>query len=138
MSTRSIPDKLDPENPRTAGRIEAGAERFKEGTTQTVQAAKEKFNTAADRVEHGVHTATDASARAAVRASEKAAELRERGREAMQDARDRGRELAEDARDRAGDAFDAMRDFVRERPAQSLVIALALGWLLGRLIGGRR
>ncbi|MGH8212399.1 MAG: hypothetical protein ACREPP_04100, partial [Rhodanobacteraceae bacterium] len=46
-----------PEN-RTAtqagSRIEAGAERFKQSTHETVQTAKEKFNTAADRVDQGV------------------------------------------------------------------------------------
>ena len=122
---------------QTGSRIEAGAERFKQGTHETVQTAKEKFNAAADRVDQGVQNATDASARAALRASEKAAEMRERGREALQDARERGRELAEDARERAEDAFDAMRDFVRERPVQSLAIALGTGWLIGRLFGRR-
>ncbi|MGH8213240.1 MAG: DUF883 family protein, partial [Rhodanobacteraceae bacterium] len=79
-----------------------------------------------DRVDHGVQQATDSSARAALRASEKAAEMRERGRE-----------MAEDARERAEDAVDAMRDFVRERPVQSLAIALGTGWLIGRLFGRR-
>lgn len=124
-------NQVIPENPldtaRAAARIESGAERFKESTSNTVQTAKEKFAAAADQVEHGVHNATDASARAAVRATAKAAELRERGSEAL-----------DGARERANDAFDSMRDFVRERPAQSIAIALAAGWLLGRLIGGRR
>src|SRR5581483_7019345 len=111
---------------QAGSRIEAGAERFKQGTHETVQTAKEKFNAAADRVDQGVQNAT-----------EKATEVRERGREALQDARERGRELAEDARERAEDAFDAMRDFVRERPVQSLAIALGTGWLIGRLFGRR-
>jgi ElaB/YqjD/DUF883 family membrane-anchored ribosome-binding protein len=122
---------------QTGSRIEAGAERFKQGTHETVQTAKEKFNAAADRVDQGVQQATDSSARAAMRATEKAAEVRERGREAWQDARERGREMAEDARERAEDAFDAMRDFVRERPVQSLAIALGTGWLIGRVFGRR-
>lgn len=127
MANQVIPENANSDTVRAASRIETGAERFKEGTTQTVQTAKEKFNVAADNVEHGVHKATDASAAAALRATEKAAELRARGRE-----------LADDARERGADAFDAMREFVRERPAQSLAIALATGWLLGRVIGGRR
>lgn len=122
---------------QSASRIEAGAERFKQGTHETVQTAKEKFNAAADRVDQGVQQATDASARAALRATEKAAELRERSREKLEDVRERSRELAEDARERAADAFDAMRDFVRERPVQSLAIALGAGWLLGRMLGRR-
>ncbi|HET9834772.1 MAG TPA: hypothetical protein VFP88_00275 [Rhodanobacteraceae bacterium] len=111
----------------TGARIEAGAERFKQGTTRTVETAKQKFDSAADRVEEGLHSATDASARAAIRAAEKAAE-----------ARERSRELAGDARERASDMLQTVREFVRERPAQSLAIALAAGWVLGRVLGGRR
>ncbi|MEO6967704.1 MAG: hypothetical protein ABI132_04500 [Rhodanobacteraceae bacterium] len=134
-------NQVVPENPRdtarAAARIETGAERFKDGTSQTVQTAKEKFNTAADSVEHGVHKATDASASAAIRATEKAVELRERSREALGEARQRASEMADGAKERASDAFDSMREFVRERPAQSVAIALAAGWLLGRLVGRR-
>ena len=130
VSESTIPGGMPQEGPRgtaaAGSRIEAGAERFKQGTHETVQTAKEKFNAAADRVDQGVQQATDSSARAARRATEKAAEMRERGRE-----------LAEDARERAADAFDAMRDFVRERPVQSLAIALGTGWLIGRLLGRR-
>jgi ElaB/YqjD/DUF883 family membrane-anchored ribosome-binding protein len=108
-------------------RIEAGAERFKQGTTQAVETAKRKFDSAADRVEEGLHSATDASARAAIRAAEKAAE-----------ARERSRALAGDASERASDMLQTVREFVRERPAQSLAIALAAGWVLGRVLGGRR
>jgi len=136
-SDTPVPGGAPQEGSRAASRIEAGAERFKQGTHETVQTAKEKFNAAADRVDQGVQQATDASARAAIRATEKAAELRERGREKLEDVRERGRELAEDARERAEDAFDAMRDFVRERPVQSLAIALGAGWVLGRLFGRR-
>jgi ElaB/YqjD/DUF883 family membrane-anchored ribosome-binding protein len=34
--------------------------------------------------------------------------------------------------------LDTVREFVRERPAQSLAIALAAGWVIGRVLGGRR
>lgn len=140
MANQNIPETVSDaaKAAQAASRIEAGAERFKQGTHETVQTAKEKFNAAADRVDQGVQNATDAGARAALRAAEKAAELRERSREKLEDVRERSRELAEDARERAQDAFDAMRDFVRERPVQSIAIALGAGWLLGRLLGGRR
>lgn len=108
-------------------RIERTATRFKEGTSSAVSGAKEKFDAAADKVESGLHRATDASARGAERAAEKAGEWR-----------DRGAELASHARDRADDALDNVRDFVREKPVQSVAIALAAGWLLGRLLGPRR
>ena len=114
-------------NGASGSRIDAGAERFKQGTTHAVETAKQKFDTAADRVEEGLHSATDASARAARRAAEKAAE-----------ARERSRALADDARERASDVLQTVREFVRERPTQSLAIALAAGWVLGRVLGGRR
>lgn len=108
-------------------RIERTATRFKEGTSSAVSGAKEKFDHAADRVESGLHHAADAGARGAHRAADKAAEWRERGAE-----------MASGARDRADAALDNVRDFVREKPVQSVAIALAAGWLLGRLLGPRR
>lgn len=108
-------------------RIERTATRFKEGTSSAVGGAKEKFDSAADKVESGLHRATDASARGAHRAADKAAEWR-----------DRGAEIASGARDRADAALDNVRDFVREKPVQSVAIALAAGWLLGRLLSHRR
>ena len=114
-------------NGASDSRIQAGAERFKQGTTQAVETAKQKFDAAADRVEEGLHSATDASARAAIRAAEKASQ-----------ARERSLAMAGDARDRASDMLDTVREYVRERPAQSLAIALAAGWVIGRVLGGRR
>jgi ElaB/YqjD/DUF883 family membrane-anchored ribosome-binding protein len=108
-------------------RIERTAKRFKEGTSSAVGGAKDKFDSAADRVESGLHHATDASARGAHRATDKASEWR-----------DRGADVASRAKDRADDALDNVRDFVREKPVQSVAIALAAGWLLGRLLGSRR
>jgi ElaB/YqjD/DUF883 family membrane-anchored ribosome-binding protein len=114
-------------NGGTHERIERTAARIKEGTSSAVGSAKDKFGAAADRVESGLHRATDASARGAERAADKAGEWR-----------DRGGELAADARDRADAALDSVRDFVREKPVQSVAIALAAGWLLGRVLGHRR
>ena len=114
-------------NGSTHERIERTAAHFKEGTSSAVSGAKEKFDHAADRVESGLHHAADATARGAHRATDKAGELRERGAE-----------LASRARDRADDAFDNVRDFVREKPVQSVAIALAAGWVLGRLLTPRR
>lgn len=108
-------------------RIERTATRFKEGTSNVVSGAKEKFDAAADRVESGLHRAADASARGAERAADKAGEWR-----------DRGAGFVSEARERADDALDNVRDFVREKPVQSVAIALAAGWLIGRLLGPRR
>ena len=118
------------EQARNAGaheRIERTATRFKEGTSSAVSGANEKLDPSADHVESGLHRAADASARGAERAADKAGEWR-----------DRGADLASRARDRADDAMDNVRDFVREKPVQSVAIALAAGWLLGRLLGPRR
>lgn len=108
-------------------RIERTATRFKESTSSAVEGAKDRFDAAADRVEAGLHRATDASARGAHRAADKADEWRERGAE-----------LAAGARDRTDAALAGVRDFVREKPVQSVAIALAAGWVLGRLLGPRR
>lgn len=108
-------------------RIERSTSHFKEGTSSAVSGAKDKFDKVADRVESGLHHAADASARGAHRATDKAAELRERSSE-----------LASNARDRADDAMENVRDFVREKPVQSVAIALAAGWLIGRLLTPRR
>lgn len=108
-------------------RIERTANRFKEGTSSAVSGAKDKFASAVDRVEAGLHRAADATARGASRVTDKAGEWRERGGE-----------LASGARDRADAALDNVRDFVREKPVQSVAIALAAGVLIGRLLTPRR
>ncbi|HEX8778971.1 MAG TPA: hypothetical protein VF738_12715 [Rhodanobacter sp.] len=108
-------------------RIERAATRVKEGTSSVVGGAREKFDSAAEHVESGLHRATDASARGAQRAADKASEWR-----------DRSAELASDARQRADAAMGSVRAFVREKPVQSVAIALAAGWLLGRLLSPRR
>ena len=108
-------------------RIERTASRVKEGTSSVVGGARQKFDSAAEHVESGLHRATDASARGAHRATDKAEEWR-----------DRGAALASDARQRTDAALGSMREFVREKPVQSVAIALAAGWLLGRLLSPRR
>jgi ElaB/YqjD/DUF883 family membrane-anchored ribosome-binding protein len=125
MNTDITHDK--PRDGSNHERIERTAARFKEGTSSAVGGAKEKFNAAADRVESGLHRAADAGARGAERTADKAGEWR-----------DRGTDIAARARGRADDALDNVRDFVREKPVQSVAIALAAGWLLGRLLGSRR
>lgn len=96
-------------------RIHAAAERAK----QTESAAVKRT---AERVEHGLHRATDVGADVAASVNDKAAEIAARGREAT-----------EKLRAQAGDLFDKTRDFVREKPGQAVLIAVAAGWLLGRL-----
>ncbi|HEX5353594.1 MAG TPA: hypothetical protein VFW60_05905 [Rhodanobacteraceae bacterium] len=107
-------------------RIESAAARVKQGTSDAVGGARDKLDKAAGHVESGLHRATDASARGAERAVDKAAEWR-----------DRGTELASQARERTDAALDNVRDFVREKPVQSVAIALVAGWLVGRLMRSR-
>ena len=104
-------------------RIEENAERFKRATSDAVATAKDKVDHVADRVEDGLHRATDKAADAATRATEKAGEYSERGREAY-----------DEAMDRADVWLERARDYVREKPVQSVAIALGAGWLLGRIL----
>ncbi|WP_266160614.1 DUF883 family protein [Dyella silvatica] len=100
---------------------EAGAHaRIEEGA---VQGTKEAVSRAADQVEEGLHRATDKAAHAATRATEKAADVSERSREAY-----------DEAMDRADVWLDKAREYVREKPVQSVAIALGAGWLLGRIL----
>ena len=96
-------------------RIHAAAARAKQSESAAVKRA-------AERVEQGLHRATDVGADVVAGVNDKAAELAARGREA-----------SERLRAQAGDLFDKTRDFVREKPGQAVLIAVAAGWLLGRL-----
>jgi ElaB/YqjD/DUF883 family membrane-anchored ribosome-binding protein len=78
---------------------------------------------AAEHVEEGLHRATDKAAGAAHKASDKAAQVSERGRQEKDETVDRADAWLEQA-----------RDYVREKPVQSVAIALGAGWLLGRIL----
>lgn len=106
-----------------ADRIEERAERIKEATSSAVTHTKEAVERAADHVEESLHRATDKAAGAATHATEKAAQYRERGRE-----------VYDEAVDRADEWLEQVRDYVREKPVQSVAIALGAGWLLGRIL----
>ncbi|MGA0588473.1 DUF883 family protein [Dyella sp. KRB-257] len=122
--TKSAEIASNPPADRTAAdRIEQGAERVKQATSHAVTGTKEAVDRAADRVEEGLHRATDKVADAATRTTEKAGEYSERGRE-----------VYDQAVDRAEHWMDQVRDYVREKPLQSMAIALGAGWLLGRLL----
>lgn len=106
-----------------ASRIDERAERVKQATSSAVDRTRETVDRAADRVEEGLHHATDKAAETAHRASDKAEELGERGREAY------------DKTMSSADAWlEQARDYVREKPVQSVAIALGAGWLLGRIL----
>jgi len=110
-------------NGKTHERIDRAAGRVKQEAGSAAQAAKSKTDQAEERVDH----ATDAGARAAHRLADKAADWRQRGGAAAYTMRDRADNLMEDA-----------RECVREKPVQSVAIALAAGWLVGRLLSSRR
>lgn len=107
-------------------RIDHAAECAKQGASDAVGGTRGKVDTAADRIEKGLHHAADAGAHGAHRVADKASEWR-----------DRSVELASGARDRANQAAENLRERVREKPVQSVAIALALGWLVGRLLRPR-
>jgi len=104
-------------------RIDQGAERIKQATSDAVASGKEKFSRVADHVEEGLHRATDKAAEAASRTTDK-----------VSDAKERGRAAYDQARDRADEWLDDVRDYVREKPVQAVAIALGAGWLLGRIL----
>lgn len=103
-------------------RIDENAERFKRSTSNKVDQTHDALDRAADKVEHGLHTATDKVAGAASKTVDGATAARQRGREVM-----------DDVVDTTSDWMDQAREYVREKPAQSVAIALAAGWLVGRL-----
>ncbi|TPG09790.1 DUF883 family protein [Rhodanobacter glycinis] len=109
--------------PIAGSRIDERAERIKQATSNAVASTKETVDRAADHVEEGLHHATDKAADAANRATEKAAEIGERGRE-----------VYDQTMDRADAWLEQARDYVREKPVQSVAIALGAGWLLGRIL----
>jgi ElaB/YqjD/DUF883 family membrane-anchored ribosome-binding protein len=106
-----------------AERIEDRADRVKQATSNAVEHTKDVVDRAADKVESGLHRATDKAAAGATRAAEKANE-----------ATDRAREVYDDARERTDEWLDTAREYVREKPIQSIAIALAAGWVAGRIL----
>jgi ElaB/YqjD/DUF883 family membrane-anchored ribosome-binding protein len=90
-------------------RIDQGAERVKQATSDAVARTKQAVNTTADKVEAGVHRATDRTA-------------------------DRSRELRDETMDKAEAWMAQAREYVREKPMQSIAIAVGAGWLLGRIL----
>lgn len=104
-------------------RIDQNAERVKQATSHVVSSTKDAVERAADQVESGLHHATDKAADAAHRVTDKAAELGGRGREVYGETVDRADAWLEQA-----------RGYVREKPVQSVAIALGVGWLLGRIL----
>lgn len=113
------------QNPESisGSRIDESAERIKQATSNAVASTKDAVDRAADTVEEGLHRATDKVADAANRTTDKAVEIGERGRE-----------VYDQTLDRADAWLEQARDYVREKPVQSVAIALGAGWLLGRIL----
>lgn len=104
-------------------RIDNGAERIKQATSDAIHGTREAVDRAADRLEEHLHRATDKAAAGAHCVDDTLGEAAAKGR-AARDA----------ALDRADVWLGEVRDYVREKPVQSVAIALAAGWLLGRLL----
>jgi ElaB/YqjD/DUF883 family membrane-anchored ribosome-binding protein len=82
-----------------------------------------RIDDVAERVKEQAGAATDAGARGAHRMADKAADWTHRGSAA-----------ASDARACTDDLYERACAFVRERPVESMAIALAAGWLVGRVL----
>ncbi|MEO8859640.1 MAG: hypothetical protein ABI343_21850 [Burkholderiaceae bacterium] len=116
-------NQISSNDPPVTDRIDDRAERIKQATSAAVASTKGTVERAADHVEEGLHRATDKAADVAHKASDKAAEVSERSRQAYDQTMDRADAWLEQA-----------RDYVREKPVQSVAIALGAGWLLGRIL----
>jgi ElaB/YqjD/DUF883 family membrane-anchored ribosome-binding protein len=66
------------------------------------------------------------------RVSERAQDLAERAREATADASDRLARIAP-----VNDWTDQARRFVQDRPLQAIALMIGLGFVLGKVLGGR-
>ncbi len=115
--------QVTPPETLAGSRIDESAERIKQATSSAVSSTRDAVDRAAGHVEEGLHRATDKAADVANRATDKAAELGERGRE-----------VYDDTMDRADAWLEQAREYVREKPVQSVAIALGAGWLLGRIL----
>lgn len=106
-----------------ASRIDTGAECLKQATSDLLHGTREAVERATDRVEESLHRATDKAAAGAHRVDDTLGEAAARGR-AVRDA----------ALERGDVWLEEVRGYVREKPVQSVAIALAAGWLIGRLL----
>lgn len=106
-----------------ANRIDTGAERIKQATSSVIQGTRDAVERAAGQVEETLHRATDQAAAGAHRVDD-----------TLDEAAARGRAARDAALERADVWLGGVRDYVREKPVQSVAIALAAGWLIGRLL----
>jgi ElaB/YqjD/DUF883 family membrane-anchored ribosome-binding protein len=66
------------------------------------------------------------------RVSERAQELADRAREATSEAGDRLARMAP-----VNDWMTQAREFVQDRPLQAIALTIGIGFVLGKLLGGR-
>ena len=126
MADQHMTDSLETDtgtSSKAHTRIDQGADRVKQATSDAVARTKQAVNSTADKVEAGVYRATERTADVAHRANDKAAELA-----------DRSRELRDETMDKAEAWMAQAREYVREKPMQSIAIAAGAGWLLGRIL----
>ncbi len=106
-------------NPAAAGKVANNIDSATSGAHHAIDKAKEAARPAVDRVAAGAHTVVDKIAGAATNAAEI---LGEKGDQLK----------AAQAR-----ATEASRDYIRENPLTSIGIAMAVGFLLSRLVSTR-
>lgn len=118
-------DKLisDDKTDKAAEQIEKTVQKVQDAANEAVERIRVALDKIADTAGDGVEQGAEKMGKVAKKAVNLAEAAGERGREAVDD-------LVEHVDDYAGSA----RTFVRENPGQSVVIALAVGWVIGRLI----
>jgi len=139
MATRSIDDTL--ENLRTSlDRLQADLRRHAEAASDKIVHDTPEIAKRAKAVGQAVYEDGSARARTLVKAGRK---LFDQASDSVTDARDNIKVVATRARDAITDAAETadgsyvateVRQFVRQRPLASLCLAIAVGWLAGRVL----
>lgn len=112
-------DQTPTEKAEAAQTARERSEQGREHVNQAASSAAGTMHKATDRVEQSVHRGAEKMSEAAGRAAEQ------------------GREKWDSAKEYADDWMDTAGGYVREHPAQSLAIAVAAGWLIGRIMHHR-
>lgn len=97
--------------------------------------AVEKTHSTVDRTADAVQTSTERAARAAHEAAESLGEYGTRVKDQLRDTGDRLRETGRAAGERSREIMDQLTDYISEHPMTALGIAVAVGFVLGTVVG---
>lgn len=110
------------------------ADKAAEQIEKTVQKVQDAANEAVKRISTALDKIADTAGDGVEQGTEKLGKVTKKAVNIAEAAGERGREAVDDLVEQAGDYAGNARTFVQENPGQSIVIALAVGWIIGRLI----